>query len=355
MTSSTYSLLFESLIFWNQIREENVLIFQVDSFLLRTPYNILSNPNLKYGFIGAIYTFGPSTSEIKKDLIGLPLYGGGLNGGLSLRKKSIMIDCIKRVTNTDIINWRKENGYNIDYYSPMILPEDVYFLNAIPLLKYELASPGICNLFFIQEMKYLNTCGIHGFDKDYNRFSDEILSLFLVDPIGHYLKNLLPISIEFKFHLPKIIDCILFSGEIDMLVTRLEEMKSFVDQVVIVECGESFTLQSKSLSFSTFEDQLKPYQNKITYLPVDSFPVDFTETWEREAWLRYYPFDHLRKVYSPQDIVLVCDVDEIPNPVSIRPWLIHNKNQTGAISLEMEFYYYNFQCQLSEKWRLPYL
>lgn len=54
LNQTSYSLLLQSLCFWEQIKEENIIIFQVDSFINNKNYLI----PLHYGFLGAMYQYG---------------------------------------------------------------------------------------------------------------------------------------------------------------------------------------------------------------------------------------------------------------------------------------------------------
>ncbi len=88
LTIPQYNMLLTSLDFWNMIDGEHILIFQTDSCLCRNINTFDFTPYKEYGFIGA-----PSFNNTWR------------NGGLSLRKKSLMILAIKdhlKKTNTPI-------------------------------------------------------------------------------------------------------------------------------------------------------------------------------------------------------------------------------------------------------------
>lgn len=95
LTTSEYNRLLKQASFWNDIDAEDILIFQTDCALCSgTPFSI--DRFRKYGYLGCSY---------KKDSIGmnkqvwskeLPFYG---IGGLSFRKKSFMLKCIRKEPN----------------------------------------------------------------------------------------------------------------------------------------------------------------------------------------------------------------------------------------------------------------
>ncbi len=176
LNQASYSLLLQSPLFWNQIDEENILIFQTDSFICRSDYKI----PMQYGFIGAKYTFGHFDSNSKWiDVTSPPQREFSINGGFSFRKKSIMIDCIKNISVRDIINHRAHHGCNIEEYTnKFILMEDCYFMSAMDILNYNLPSADICDNFCSQNTKTYSSFGVHGFDKSYCNFSDQDLAIF---------------------------------------------------------------------------------------------------------------------------------------------------------------------------------
>ena len=94
---SEYSFLFKQNFFYNKIPTETFLVFQTDTIIFEKNKELI-NIFLKYDYVGA-----PWGSSVK----GINNFVG--NGGLSLRKKSKMLEIIKN---------------DIDKYN---LPEDVYF------------------------------------------------------------------------------------------------------------------------------------------------------------------------------------------------------------------------------------
>jgi hypothetical protein len=125
LTIPEYNLLLTSIKFWNKIDKENILIFQTDSCLLRHVNTFDFTPYLEYGFIGA-----PCHRESWQ------------NGGLSIRKKSLMIEAIKNTTHVI--------SYN----------EDKFF----SLKKKNICKPSPFNLgnaFSVEQHFHENPLGIH--------------------------------------------------------------------------------------------------------------------------------------------------------------------------------------------------
>jgi hypothetical protein len=122
-----YNKLLKSKNFWNKITEENVLIFQEDSRLLREGIEDF----YEYDYIGATWDFYPFVG----------------NGGLSFRHKSAMLKVL------EICN--PENDIN----------EDVYFSWGCNVLKLNLAPVHVANKFSCETQFHLGTLGYHAIEK----------------------------------------------------------------------------------------------------------------------------------------------------------------------------------------------
>jgi hypothetical protein len=122
-----YNKLLKSKNFWNKIKEENVLIFQEDSRLLREGIEEF----YEYDYIGATWDFYPFVG----------------NGGLSFRHKSAMLKVL------EICN--PENDIN----------EDVYFAWGCNVLKLNLAPVHVANTFSCETQFHLGTFGYHAIEK----------------------------------------------------------------------------------------------------------------------------------------------------------------------------------------------
>jgi hypothetical protein len=126
-TLEQYNQLLTSPEFWLSIDEENILIFQHDSMLLRGGIEEFYD----YDYVGANWYFQK--------------WGG--NGGLSFRHKSAMIKCIASGRNMPLIN------------------EDVYFSNKLKSLGLKLAPPEVNERFSVETLFKLGSMGYHAIDK----------------------------------------------------------------------------------------------------------------------------------------------------------------------------------------------
>jgi FkbM family methyltransferase len=167
VSPDAYNLLMQSKQLWNTIVEEHILIFQTNSFILSNNYGI----PLQYGFIGACYSVG--MCDICGNFIDInaPVKSGyNINGGFSYRNKKVMLDCINKVTNNDIINYRKQHGLNIDFFiDRLIIPENVFFANAMAILKHPIPVGSI-----YEKTVCMNFC-IHEYNEDSINVNNEII------------------------------------------------------------------------------------------------------------------------------------------------------------------------------------
>ena len=127
LTVEQYNDMITSKSFWNSIEGENILIFQTDSIICNYEEEFIKEC-CNYGFVGA---------PVKK--WDIPWQ----NGGLSLRKKSLMIKAIDD----------KKLGESF-------WPEDRYFT----FVKKDITNPApfnIANKFSVEKFYYPNPFGIH--------------------------------------------------------------------------------------------------------------------------------------------------------------------------------------------------
>ena len=136
-----------SLDFWATLEEETILLFQADCVALRP----LEQRFLKYDFIGA-----PCGR--------LDWFQFDMNGGLSIRKRSMMLKALRHYG----------DFARLAESTPPFLPEDVFFSRALKLLDARLPDYATARAFSIEsEITAGTECpfGIHGTDKPYS--SDE--------------------------------------------------------------------------------------------------------------------------------------------------------------------------------------
>ncbi len=155
-----------------------------------------------------------------------------------------------------------------------------------------------------------------------------------------------------------IIDCFPFFNELDLLDIRLKLLDNIVDKVVLVESTRTFTLSKKTLFYNENKSRYKKYKDKIIHVIVDDSPALFNKFFihrpknifwllknKKSILLNAHDIDFYQKnqVYKglkncdENDILILSDLDEIPNPSIFENLETFKK---GNIALELDLYCY---------------
>lgn len=156
----------------------------------------------------------------------------------------------------------------------------------------------------------------------------------------------------------KIYDCFTFFNEVEMLKFRVDYLKNIVDYFVIVEASTTHTKNKKPQNFSYdfFDEDTKkkiiyffidfPEDNILNYLDYKGYYMKQTDeglaTWARENYQRNYISQGLSSA-SPDDIILISDVDEIIDTAAINYLKTnpHILQQYKIVSFKQIPFYYN--------------
>lgn len=157
-----------------------------------------------------------------------------------------------------------------------------------------------------------------------------------------------------------IIDCFIFYNELKMLSFRLKELNENVDYFVIVESTHTFSGEKKKLYFEENKHLFKDYLHKIIhvihkneYIKPDIHISDFPdgEQWINEFNQRNDIHLGINKLnLNDEDLIIISDVDEIPNISSIKEYIKSTGCLDQILSLDMKLYYYNIENLVTEKW-----
>ena len=116
----------------------------------------------------------------------------------------------------------------------------------------------------------------------------------------------------------KIYDCFTFYNEFELLELRLKALWDVVDIFVIVEADKTHTNKPKPYYFWERQDEFKEFFPKIRHLPVEmTMPYAGVGDWSIENAQRdaiAYGLDDA----DPDDLIMISDMDEIPNPDVLR-------------------------------------
>jgi len=135
----------------------------------------------------------------------------------------------------------------------------------------------------------------------------------------------------------KIYDCFSYWDEDLLLDLRLNILSDYVDYFVIVEGNKTWQNNSKKLRFNI--DKFPNFKKKIIYIPVEDMPGGddpyLRENFQRNCILRGLKYS------SENDIIIISDLDEIPNPEKIKEFKINMRYAT----FKQKHYYYKINLQ----------
>ena len=142
----------------------------------------------------------------------------------------------------------------------------------------------------------------------------------------------------------KIYDCFSYWDEDLLLDLRLNILNDYVDYFVIVEGNKTWQNNSKKLKFDI--QKFSKFKNKIIYIPVEDMP-DGNNPYLRENFQRNCITRGLKKS-SPDDLIIISDLDEIPNPKVLDKFKL---NMKFAVFKQMHFYYkFNMHSTVNPFW-----
>lgn len=150
---------------------------------------------------------------------------------------------------------------------------------------------------------------------------------------------------------PKVFDTFLFFNEFDTLELRLNELYDVVDTFVLVECDKTFTGHPKPFYYDENKERFTKFAEKIMHIKVNVPDSLVMGAWDMEAHQRNITFETLVKLravnkLNDSDIVLLSDVDEIPNPKSI----VNYDASNGMSVMHQDLFYYYLNCKADIPW-----
>jgi len=149
-----------------------------------------------------------------------------------------------------------------------------------------------------------------------------------------------------------IYDCFTFFKEFDVLDIRLHELDEVVDRFVLIEGTHTFSGRPKPLHFAENRHRAGAFSDRIIHIVVDDLET-LSDPWEREHHQRNSILRGLTEC-SPNDVVLISDVDEIPASEKIA----QHADYEGVTVFFPRLYYYFLNCQANTTYggtcMLPY-
>ena len=127
----------------------------------------------------------------------------------------------------------------------------------------------------------------------------------------------------------KLYDCCMYFDEDLVLDLRFNILNNYVDKFVVAEATKNHAGKDKKLNFNI--NNFHKFRNKITYIIVEDMPMNL------KYYKKNWPVNHLRdqhqrnaltkgyKDCDDNDLIMISDIDEIPDPNKIKQFEIKNK------------------------------
>jgi beta-1,4-mannosyl-glycoprotein beta-1,4-N-acetylglucosaminyltransferase len=155
-----------------------------------------------------------------------------------------------------------------------------------------------------------------------------------------------------------VVDSFIFYNELDILECRLKTLNDVVDYFVLVEATKTFMGNDKPLYYLENKDRYSNFNKKIIHVVVDNLKdhtnINTTnnDQWENERTHRRAIDNGLLQIeLDDNDLIIITDVDEIPDPNTISNF--KSSLTSGIYTLVMDLYYYNIECKFRDKWTYP--
>lgn len=144
---------------------------------------------------------------------------------------------------------------------------------------------------------------------------------------------------------PRRFDCFMFRDELDMLEMRLHELDGKVDRWVVVESRQTHRGIAKPLVFLENLERFAPWLDRIHHIVADL--SGYSEPWAAEHAQRDAAWPMIDSQAADDDVVLICDVDEIPSSSALA-W-----SGPGAVALWMRTTLYAVDWEVPASYPLP--
>jgi beta-1,4-mannosyl-glycoprotein beta-1,4-N-acetylglucosaminyltransferase len=154
----------------------------------------------------------------------------------------------------------------------------------------------------------------------------------------------------------KIIDCFIFSNELELLYYRLSILYEVVDFFIIVESNYTHAGNKKELFYENNLYLFKKFSDKIIHVVIDLpfiYPnIDYTnnDQWKNECYQRNCINNGIQQLQlCDNDLITICDLDEIPSPKILIEFQQLSTIVDG-FTLSLNMYYYNLNCKHKTNW-----
>jgi len=176
----------------------------------------------------------------------------------------------------------------------------------------------------------------------------------------------------------KVFDCFTFFNELDILEIRLNTLDPLIDYFVINESPSTFNGVLKPLYYYENRERYEKFWPKIIHHVIsdyptttgvlsndpvrgyiynrcvnmcnkaDWFPKDY-QTYFSDTWSKESLFYSLYGNCDLNDIIMLSDADEIPNPNTLK-YIFDNFENGKVYNLEQNWYHYYFNLRKKQQW-----
>ena len=127
----------------------------------------------------------------------------------------------------------------------------------------------------------------------------------------------------------KLYDCCMYFDEDMMLDLRLNTLNNHVDSFIVAEATRDHSGKEKKLNFDY--KNFPKFKDKIKYLIIEDLPVNVKskkKNWTPNHWRDQYQRNSMARGFdncNDDDLIMISDIDEIPDPKKISEFEIKNK------------------------------
>ena len=156
-----------------------------------------------------------------------------------------------------------------------------------------------------------------------------------------------------------VFDCFPFFNELDVIEFRFALLENYVDYFVLVEIDKTHRWVDKPLYFKKNKKRYEKYLDKIIYVnpkELPERPENVKHNRAMENFQRNCILMGLEGCAEAEDLIMISDADEIPNPKTIEmmkknTWLLEG----DIYSFEQKFFNYYLNYCHKTKWNGTYI
>lgn len=144
-----------------------------------------------------------------------------------------------------------------------------------------------------------------------------------------------------------VFDCFMFFNELDLLEIRFNELWEKVDRFVLIEATRTHSNKEKPLHYDENKGRFEKFKDKIIHIVLDQYPK-YENAMQFDTHQRNQ-CNHVLEYCRPNDIIMISDLDEIPNP----DFITEDLARDGMTVFEQDNHYYFVNYRMTDRaaWR----